>query len=97
MFQPIATFLFFSLQPKFEKMIENKTPIESNLHRHLTEHLNAEIVLGTITSLDVAMDWLASTFLYVRARKNPFHYGLKVELTEEKLDKKLLGRVVRPI
>lgn len=81
------------LQTKFEKMVQSNIAIESNLHRHLTEHLNAEIVLGTITSLDVAMDWLASTFLHVRARKNPHHYGLNVELSEQKIDKKLLGNV----
>lgn len=66
-------------------------PIESNLHRHLTEHLNAEIVMGTITDLDVAMQWLSSTFLYVRARKNPHHYGINVSYTEKQIDKKLLG------
>lgn len=74
-------------------MVQCNNPIESNLHRHLTEHLNAEIVLGTITGLDVAMHWLASTFLYVRARKNPHHYGLNVGFTEEQIDKKLLGKI----
>lgn len=82
---------FFSFQQKFEKMVKCHKPIESNLHRHLTEHLNAEIVLGTITGLDVAMHWLASTFLYVRARKQPHTYGLKAELTAQQIDKKLFG------
>lgn len=80
-----------SVQHKFEKMVGCGQPIESNLHRHLTEHLNAEIVLRTITELDVAMQWLSSTFLYVRARKNPHHYGINVGYTQKQIDKKLLG------
>lgn len=72
-------------------MVDGKENIESNLHRHLTEHLNAEIVLRTITDLDVAMRWLSSTFLYLRARKNPKHYGIPFGLSADKIDKKLLG------
>ena len=33
----------------------------------LTAHLNAEIVLGQIRDVDDAMDWLETTFYYVRA------------------------------
>lgn len=72
-------------------MIDGKENIESNLHRHLTAHLNAEIVLRTITDLDVAMRWLSSTFLYIRARKNPKHYNIAPGMTTDKIDKKLLG------
>ncbi|KAK9883512.1 hypothetical protein WA026_001688 [Henosepilachna vigintioctopunctata] len=75
---------------KFEHMTDGRKDIESNLHRHLTEHLNAEIVLGTITDLDVAMRWLSSTFLYIRARQNPRHYGIPLGLTSDKIDRKLL-------
>ncbi|KAL3273413.1 hypothetical protein HHI36_014859 [Cryptolaemus montrouzieri] len=75
---------------KFMRMMDGKQDIESNLHRHLTEHLNAEIVLRTITDLDVAMRWLSSTFLHIRARENPRHYGIPIGLTSEKIDKKLL-------
>ncbi|XP_030753010.1 probable ATP-dependent DNA helicase HFM1 [Sitophilus oryzae] len=75
---------------KYENMVACTQPIESNLHKHLTEHLNAEIVLNTITDLEVAMRWLSSTFLYVRAKKCPEKYKLPVGLTQEKIDKKLL-------
>lgn len=47
-----------------------------SLHSHLIEHLNAEIVLRTITDVSIALDWLKSTFLYTRIRKNPKHYGI---------------------
>lgn len=63
--------------------------VESNLHRHLTEHINSEIVLQTVTNLSIAMEWIQSTFLYVRAYKNPGHYGFPLQLAKEKIDKKL--------
>lgn len=47
----------------------------SSLHRHLIEHLNAEIVLNTITDVSIALEWLKSTFLYIRILKNPTYYG----------------------
>ncbi|KAF5306946.1 hypothetical protein FQA39_LY00176 [Lamprigera yunnana] len=75
---------------KYENMVEGVRPVESYLHKHLTEHLNAEIVLQTITDLGAALEWLTSTFLYIRARINPKHYGLPCGLPFEKIDKKLL-------
>ncbi|CAG9766223.1 unnamed protein product [Ceutorhynchus assimilis] len=75
---------------KYEKMLSCSQTIESNLHKHLTEHLNAEVVLKTITDLCVAMRWLSSTFLYVRAIRSPEKYKFPSGLTKEKIDKKLL-------
>ena len=46
-----------------------------SLHTHLIEHMNAEIVLHTITDVGIALEWLKSTFLYVRIRKNPSSYS----------------------
>lgn len=46
-----------------------------SLHTNLVEHLNAEIVLHTISDVNMALDWIRSTFLYIRALKNPKHYG----------------------
>lgn len=76
-------------------MISGSQCVESNFHLHLTEHLNSEVVLGTISDLSVAMEWLTSTFLYVRAKKHPKHYGLPVGLTSDQLDKRLLGILIR--
>ena len=59
------------------------------MHANLTEHLNSEIVLQTITSGSVALDWLRSTFLYVRVCKNQEYYGFAKTLSKEKLDEKL--------
>jgi ATP-dependent DNA helicase HFM1/MER3 len=49
---------------KWNNLLSGKHPIESNLLMHLTEHLNSEIVLKTITNVSIAVTWLQSTFLY---------------------------------
>lgn len=50
--------------------------VESHLHKHLIEHLNAEIFLGTIHNITTTMNWIKSTFLYVRACQSPIKYGI---------------------
>lgn len=50
--------------------------VESCLAGSVAEHLNAEICLQTIKDISMAIQWLKTTFLYVRIRKNPGHYGL---------------------
>ena len=63
-------------RPKYENLVAGKVPLESRLHLQLTEHINAEIGLGTITDLETAKMWLRSTFFFVRCRVNPTLYGL---------------------
>ena len=46
-----------------------------SLHHNLIEHLNAEIVLHTITDVSIALEWLHSTFFYIRVRQNPKFYS----------------------
>jgi ATP-dependent DNA helicase HFM1/MER3 len=41
---------------------------------YLTEHLNSEIVLGTIPDTSIAINWVQSTYLSVRIKKNPSYY-----------------------
>ena len=57
--------------------MSSSVPIESKLQNHLTDHLNAEIVLGSVTSREEAYKWLKFTYLYIRMCKNPLSYGLK--------------------
>lgn len=54
---------------------DNSVLFSTSLHSHLVEHLNAEIVLQTISDVNMALEWIRSTFLYIRALKNPSHYG----------------------
>lgn len=59
---------FVRIQEKYKSLvIYGSTPIETNLHENLVEHLNAEIVLETVANLGDAMTWLRSTFFYVRS------------------------------
>jgi len=75
---------------RYEKMVSGKEILESTLHLHLIEHLNSEICLGTINSLESAKIWLSGTFLSVRLRKNPKYYQLTGSSTSpSQIDEKL--------
>ncbi|KAF7669759.1 hypothetical protein LDENG_00124140 [Lucifuga dentata] len=74
---------------KYMKLINGMEIIESSLHCHLVEHLNAEIVLQTISDVSMALDWIRSTFLYIRALKNPAHYGFSADLDRYGIEAKL--------
>ncbi|KAM4774285.1 putative ATP-dependent DNA helicase HFM1 isoform 8-T8 [Cyanocitta cristata] len=78
-----------STRERYIKMLNGADIIESSLHRHLVEHLNAEIVLHTVTDVSVALEWIRSTFLYIRALKNPTHYGFSSGLDKVGIEAKL--------
>jgi antiviral helicase SLH1 len=46
------------------------------MEKRLIDNLNAEISLGTVTTIDEAVQWLGYTYLYVRMRKEPHIYGV---------------------
>ena len=52
------------------------TPIESNFIKQLADHLNAEVVAGTVTTIAEAVEWLRYTYLHVRMCRNPLAYGI---------------------
>ncbi|KAL4525728.1 hypothetical protein Ndes2526B_g09336 [Nannochloris sp. 'desiccata'] len=60
-------------------MLTHAVPIESQFTAGLVDHLNAEIVLGTVTNVREAVAWLGYTYLYVRMRQNPLPYGISWE------------------
>lgn len=43
----------------------------------MPDHLNAEVAMGNLTDVKSAAEWFASTFAYVRMRKNPKNYSLE--------------------
>ncbi|EGO01821.1 hypothetical protein SERLA73DRAFT_120470 [Serpula lacrymans var. lacrymans S7.3] len=45
----------------------------------MIDSLNAEISLGTVSNTNEAVRWLGYTYLFVRMRKNPTHYGISRE------------------
>lgn len=63
-------------------MLNNASYIESKLLIFLKEALNAEIVLGNITNYQEAYHWINYTFLSVRLRRNPLHYGVNKEYSD---------------
>lgn len=60
----------------YVSLISQQHPIESKLLAKLIDNLNAEISLGTVTTVDEAIQWLGYTYMYVRMRQNPFAYGI---------------------
>ena len=72
--------------------ITTQVPIESQFLNHLPDSLNAEINLGTISSVSDAISWICYTYLYVRIRKNPMAYGISYKQLS---DEPTLSSVVR--
>ncbi|KAI9770420.1 MAG: Sec63 [Geoglossum simile] len=70
----------------YRKMVSVDETVESCLHLHLIEHLNAEIGLGTISDTYSARKWLEGSFLYVRLKQNPNYYKLEDGSSERDLD-----------
>jgi len=60
----------------YMQLMHAALPIESTLQQALTDHLNAEVVLGSVRTLKEAVAWLSYTYLYVRMLRNPTHYGV---------------------
>ena len=76
-------------------MLNHAIPLESQLHKHLPDALNAEIVSGTITNLGEAIEWLSYTFLHVRMLLNPLQYGIST--AERKQDPTLVNHRIKII
>ncbi len=50
----------------FIKFLQEPLPIESQLDHCLHDHLNADVVAGTIENKQDAVDWITWTFMYRR-------------------------------
>ena len=56
--------------------VTQQQPIESKFSRKLVDNLNAEIALGTVTSVPEAVQWLGYSYLFVRMQRSPLTYGI---------------------
>ncbi|KAJ6091569.1 hypothetical protein N7467_003538 [Penicillium canescens] len=65
-------------------------PIESRFSSRLVDNLNAEISLGTVTSVPEAVQWLGYSYLFVRMKREPRNYG--IEYAELRDDPMLVQR-----
>jgi len=64
-------------------LFNQQLPVESQLVSRLADALNAECVLGTVSSVKDATGWLGYTYLFVRMLRNPLLYGVGPEALEE--------------
>ena len=51
---------------RYQNLVNGAEEVESCLGACFAEHLNAEIVLQTVRTVDQAFEWLRTTFLYIR-------------------------------
>jgi antiviral helicase SLH1 len=56
--------------------VTQQQPIESKFSTKLIDNLNAEISLGTVTSIPEAVQWVGYSYLFVRMQRNPLTYGI---------------------
>ncbi|KAJ4838086.1 DExH-box ATP-dependent RNA helicase DExH14 [Turnera subulata] len=61
----------------YKKFLYEPFPVESSLREHLHDHINAEIVAGTICHKEDAVHYLTWTYLFRRLMVNPAYYGLE--------------------
>ncbi|KFD48171.1 hypothetical protein M513_10957 [Trichuris suis] len=59
----------------YQKFLYEPFPVESSLLAVLPDHLNAEIVAGTISTKQQAVDYLTWTYFFRRLLLNPSYYG----------------------
>ena len=64
-------------------LLSQQLPIESHLVAKLPDMMNAEILLGTVQTVQDAAHWLGYTYLYIRMLRNPTLYEIPVEAREE--------------
>ena len=70
--------------------VTQQQPIESKFSKKLVDNLNAEIALGTVTSVSEAVQWVGYSYLFVRMRRNPMTYG--IDWSESQNDPQLVQR-----
>lgn len=62
----------------------------------LSDHLNAEVVAGTVKSRQEALDYLTWTYFFRRLLRNPTYYGL-VSLEEADINRYLSSLIENTI
>ncbi|XP_034936753.1 activating signal cointegrator 1 complex subunit 3 [Chelonus insularis] len=74
----VAVVLVHDLKKNFyKKFLYEPFPVESSLLDVLPDHINAEIVAGTIGNKQQFLDYLTWTYFFRRLMKNPRYYQLE--------------------
>ncbi|KAF2457723.1 Sec63 Brl domain-containing protein [Lineolata rhizophorae] len=79
-FQDTGTGFILTTEDKVQHYLSAVTqqhPIESSFSKSLVDNLNAEIALGTVTSVPEAVQWLGYSYLFVRMKQSPRTYGIE--------------------
>ncbi|MCJ1382493.1 hypothetical protein MMC17_005606 [Xylographa soralifera] len=76
--------------PHYLSAVTQQQPIESKFSRKLVDNLNAEISLGTVTSIPEAVQWVGYSYLFVRMQRSPLTYG--IDWSEIRDDPQLVQR-----
>lgn len=75
----VAVVLVHDLKKNFyKKFLYEPFPVESSLMGVLPDHINAEIVAGTIKNKQEFLDYLTWTYYFRRLMKNPNYYDLDI-------------------
>ncbi|XP_046804220.1 activating signal cointegrator 1 complex subunit 3 [Lucilia cuprina] len=73
----VAVVLVHDVKKNFyKKFLYDPFPVESSLLEVLPEHINAEIVAGTVQTKQAALDYLTWTYFFRRLMRNPTYYNL---------------------
>lgn len=72
------------------RAVTEQQPIESKFSSKLVDNLNAEVALGTVTSIPEAVQWIGYSYLFVRMQRSPMAYG--IEWSEIRDDPTLVQR-----
>ena len=60
----------------YKKFLYEPFPVESSLLDALPDHLNAEIVAGSLKTKQDVVDYITWTYFFRRLLQNPSYYGL---------------------
>ncbi|KRX49093.1 Activating signal cointegrator 1 complex subunit 3 [Trichinella murrelli] len=77
-------------KPFYKKFLYDPFPVESSLLKVFPDHLNAEIVAGTVSNVQQAIDYLSWTYFFRRLLANPTFYGVE-NLDKEKVQSYLVN------
>ncbi|WFD20052.1 RNA helicase [Malassezia caprae] len=78
-FEDVGVSFICTSSEKLSHYIESITsshPIESTFLKGIVDALNAEVALGSVSSVDDGISWLGFTYLFTRLKKAPLIYGL---------------------
>eukprot|EP01013_Petalomonas_cantuscygni_P032652 TRINITY_DN5927_c0_g1_i1.p1 TRINITY_DN5927_c0_g1~~TRINITY_DN5927_c0_g1_i1.p1 ORF type:complete len:2313 (-),score=404.58 TRINITY_DN5927_c0_g1_i1:3397-10335(-) len=84
-----AVSAIFVHEPKkafYKKFLYEPFPVESQLHKVLAPHVNAEIASGTVASRSDLIEYLSFTYLFRRLPQNPSFYGVEMPATSASED-----------